>query len=89
MPYTGLLAKGIIEYLKKRKILSRPEGCPNEIYDLMKSCWNLDPEKRPPFADLLVCLEKELIENKEDFPGDKNRLETEPKGITNIVSEPD
>ncbi|XP_022795156.1 inactive tyrosine-protein kinase transmembrane receptor ROR1-like isoform X1 [Stylophora pistillata] len=66
MPYTGLLAKGIIEYLKKRKILSRPEGCPNEIYDLMKSCWKLDPGKRPSFADVLACLEKELTKNRED-----------------------
>ncbi|XP_022808371.1 insulin-like growth factor 1 receptor isoform X2 [Stylophora pistillata] len=85
-PYIGLTSGGIMSFLWKGKRLPKPEECPSEIYDLMKSCWNLHPEKRPSFADLLAFLENELTENKEDFQGDKNRLGTEPKGITNIHS---
>lgn len=33
-------------------------------YDLMRSCWNLDPAERPSFAHLLTRLEEELTKNK-------------------------
>ncbi|CAH3162251.1 unnamed protein product [Pocillopora meandrina] len=70
MPYTGLIAREIVEFLRKGKKLSKPEGCPNEIYDLMRSCWNLDPAERPSFAHLLTRLEEELTKNKEDVQED-------------------
>lgn len=31
MPYTGLIAREIVEFLREGKKLSKPEGCPNEM----------------------------------------------------------
>ena len=31
----------------------------------MKSCWDLEPMKRPSFVDLLASLEKELTKTKD------------------------
>lgn len=36
--------------------MEAPEGCPTEIYDMMKQCWNLQTAKRPDFRDLAVKL---------------------------------
>lgn len=36
--------------------MEAPEGCPTEIYEMMKQCWNLQPAKRPDFRDLAVKL---------------------------------
>jgi hypothetical protein len=36
--------------------MEAPEGCPTEIYDMMKECWHLDPRKRPNFRDLALRL---------------------------------
>ncbi|XP_066022960.1 muscle, skeletal receptor tyrosine protein kinase isoform X1 [Pocillopora verrucosa] len=66
MPYCELGgAMEIIEYLQSGQILAKPDGCPNEIYEIMKSCWDLDPMKRPSFVDLLASLEKELTKTKD------------------------
>lgn len=32
--------------------LQKPHGCPDSIYKLMLSCWSLEPNTRPTFADL-------------------------------------
>ena len=32
--------------------MERPDGCSLEIYDIMKDCWQEDPDLRPPFDDL-------------------------------------
>ncbi|RWS11057.1 Vascular endothelial growth factor receptor 3-like protein, partial [Dinothrombium tinctorium] len=48
------IAKGM-HYLATRQNgyrMSKPDYCSNEIYDIMKSCWHNDPEKRPDFARL-------------------------------------
>ena len=27
-----------------------PDGCPNEIYQIMRDCWAADPDQRPNFV---------------------------------------
>jgi c-src tyrosine kinase len=36
--------------------MEAPEGCPTEIYDMMKQCWDLNPNKRPTFKELALKL---------------------------------
>ena len=35
-----------------------PENCPNEVYELMRSCWQLDPNARPSFEELADSLQR-------------------------------
>ena len=38
--------------------LSRPDGCPEGLWFLIKDkCWNVDPKRRPSFRDLSIALE--------------------------------
>jgi hypothetical protein len=36
--------------------MEQPEGCPAEIYEMMKQCWDLNPLKRPTFRELAAKL---------------------------------
>lgn len=36
--------------------MEAPEGCPPEIYEMMRQAWDLNPAKRPTFAELKVKL---------------------------------
>jgi len=36
--------------------LKCPVLCPNEIYGLMKKCWNFAPDERPHFAECYLYL---------------------------------
>ena len=38
------------------KLLPRPDGCPQRVYQLMKSCWKYDPMKRQPFSKIYETL---------------------------------
>ncbi|CAG7828663.1 unnamed protein product [Allacma fusca] len=38
----------------------RPEYVPNAVYDIMKSCWNIDPKRRPNFKVIVPQLEEFL-----------------------------
>ncbi|XP_006008816.1 tyrosine-protein kinase JAK2 [Latimeria chalumnae] len=42
----------LIELLKANRRLSKPEGCPDEIYSMMVKSWNNDAACRPSFKDL-------------------------------------
>ena len=37
--------------------MEAPEGCPSEIYEIMKQSWDLDPDNRPTFSLILKKLE--------------------------------
>jgi len=43
---------------KNGERLPKPERCSPELFELMKSCWEYKPEKRPKFVELLGKLEQ-------------------------------
>lgn len=52
--------KEVMELLEQGYRMEPPEGCPPAVYALMKSCWELEPGKRPSFKKLTEKLQKEL-----------------------------
>ena len=47
LPWAGLQDKDVIRNLQLRAKLHQPDGCPNDFYfDIMLSCWRLDPNAR-------------------------------------------
>lgn len=86
MPYSGLGGIEIIDYLKAGKKLKQPDGCSDEIYQIMRSCWNLEPSKRPTFLELLTSLEQEL-EKKGVLIKDKDHESDKTQGIVNLTTD--
>ena len=43
---------------KDRLLMSKPEDCPDEIYEVMLRCWVHDPTKRATFAELYDTLKE-------------------------------
>ncbi|NWY05341.1 MERTK kinase, partial [Nothoprocta ornata] len=63
-PYPGVQNHEIYEYLFHGHRLKKPEGCLDELYNVMSACWRAEPADRPTFLQLKVHLEKLL----EDLP---------------------
>ncbi|XP_065917194.1 class II receptor tyrosine kinase-like isoform X2 [Dysidea avara] len=43
---------------EKRILMAKPDNCPDELYEVMLSCWVHDPSKRANFADLFDALKE-------------------------------
>lgn len=59
MPYDEMNIENLTEDAVKgpeRKLLSKPSNCPDEVYNLMESCWAHDSSKRPNIGDLKVSI---------------------------------
>lgn len=41
-----------------------PECAPVELYEIMKSCWNADPVKRPTFKQIVQMVDQQTPDNK-------------------------
>lgn len=52
IPYPGMTNPEVIRSLDKSYRMPRPDGCPEELYDIMKMCWRQKPEDRPTFEFL-------------------------------------
>ncbi|NXL94395.1 MERTK kinase, partial [Alectura lathami] len=59
-PYPGVQNHEIYEYLYHGQRLKKPEGCLDELYEIMSACWRANPADRPTFSQLKVHLEKLL-----------------------------
>ncbi|XP_014662367.1 PREDICTED: BDNF/NT-3 growth factors receptor-like [Priapulus caudatus] len=42
----------VITHIQAGHILERPTVCPNEVYNIMLSCWLKNPAERPPMKDI-------------------------------------
>ncbi|XP_078656666.1 uncharacterized protein LOC144902898 isoform X2 [Branchiostoma floridae x Branchiostoma belcheri] len=57
-PYGRMTGKELMKLLPDGYRLEKPVLCPQEIYDVMKCCWETLPENRPTFPDLKVTLDR-------------------------------
>uniref|UniRef100_A0A2R8PBC1 receptor protein-tyrosine kinase n=1 Tax=Callithrix jacchus TaxID=9483 RepID=A0A2R8PBC1_CALJA len=57
-PYYGMAHEEVIYYVRDGNILSCPENCPMELYNLMRLCWSKLPTDRPSFASIHRILER-------------------------------
>ncbi|XP_058051650.1 tyrosine-protein kinase receptor UFO isoform X1 [Ahaetulla prasina] len=59
-PYPGVENSEIYDYLRQGNRLKQPIDCLDSLYELMMSCWTLNPRDRPTFEILSQELEKTL-----------------------------
>jgi serine/threonine protein kinase len=73
IPYFGLSNSEAIEKIVAGQLLAKPEECPEELYDVMKQCWQKNPNDRPTFDKLLEQLEN--INERYNAQEKANKLE--------------
>lgn len=49
IPYPGMTNPEVIRSLERSYRMPRPDGCPEELYEIMLMCWKQKPEDRPTF----------------------------------------
>ena len=52
----------ILETLEDGLLMDPPDGCPTGIYDIMCSCWEMEPNDRPTFLSLQQMLSQSFSE---------------------------
>uniref|UniRef100_A0A8C1K0Z8 Tyrosine-protein kinase n=1 Tax=Cyprinus carpio TaxID=7962 RepID=A0A8C1K0Z8_CYPCA len=52
VPYPGMTNPEVIRNLDRDYRMPCPDGCPEELYDIMLKCWKERPEDRPTFDHL-------------------------------------
>ncbi|XP_063216956.1 tyrosine-protein kinase Fer isoform X4 [Bacillus rossius redtenbacheri] len=57
VPYSGLSNSKARERIDEGYRMPAPEGTPDEMYRLMLSCWDYEPEKRPHFEHIYLVLD--------------------------------
>ena len=58
-PYPGIRNNDdVVSHLEDGELMEAPVGCPDEIYGVMLTTWDLRPENRPTFAALVDILDQ-------------------------------
>ncbi|XP_017061493.1 tyrosine-protein kinase receptor torso [Drosophila ficusphila] len=52
MPYPSVSPSDLLQLLRQGHRMKRPEGCSDEMFALMESCWSSVPSHRPTFSGL-------------------------------------
>lgn len=48
-PFSGMTKGEVMSSLQRGYRMPQPDSCPQELYDIMMSCWKNKPEERPTF----------------------------------------
>ncbi|CAH1103384.1 unnamed protein product [Psylliodes chrysocephalus] len=56
VPYPRIPLADVVKHVEKGYKMEAPEGCPSEVYEIMRQAWDLNPEKRPNFHEVKAKL---------------------------------
>jgi len=62
IPYFAIENREILKHLEEGYRLPMPDQTPEELYTIMKECWDLKPEKRPTWSNIFSRM-KVLLQN--------------------------
>ncbi|TGZ64144.1 hypothetical protein CRM22_006524 [Opisthorchis felineus] len=68
-PYPGMHNAEVLRQVEAGYRMSKPTGCPSELYDLMLDCWAADENKRPSFDRIQRRLEEYCEAEKPSYRG--------------------
>uniref|UniRef100_A0A1I7U1A5 receptor protein-tyrosine kinase n=1 Tax=Caenorhabditis tropicalis TaxID=1561998 RepID=A0A1I7U1A5_9PELO len=75
LPYPNVInVVDVFDYIVQGHINSQPEYCHEEMYELMKLCWQSSPEDRPPFSACVQYLKSHMNNNAAE-----KEIEIEPR----------
>ena len=52
-PYRGMGNVEVVESVVNGHRLERPSRCPHDVFGIMRRTWEINPESRPAFSDLM------------------------------------
>ena len=55
-PYGGMSNFNVKQLVEQGERLKAPEGCPENMYVVMRACWNKDHQQRPDFCEIFENL---------------------------------
>lgn len=58
VPYPKIPVNEVLAYIEQGYQMDKPDGCPDEIYGVMKDAWEYDRTLRPTFSNTLIKLNK-------------------------------
>ncbi|KAL5274667.1 CSK family protein [Megaselia abdita] len=56
VPYPRIPLADVVKHVEIGYKMEAPEGCPPEVYEMMRQSWDLNPVKRPTFFELKTKL---------------------------------
>ncbi|KAM3600205.1 uncharacterized protein V6R79_019471 [Siganus canaliculatus] len=59
-PYPGVPVEELFKLLKEGHRMEKPSACTQELYLMMRDCWNAVPSRRPTFHQLVEDLDRTL-----------------------------
>lgn len=80
-PYPGVDLFSVLEKLVAGYRMPRPEGCPAEIYKLMRECWSFEADQRPTFKEIKQRLESMFSERGSSVQEAVEKVLTIEKGM--------
>lgn len=63
VPYPRIPLGEVVKHVEKGYQMEAPEGCPHQVYTIMKEAWELDPAARPTFVQARDNLNTFNIQN--------------------------
>uniref|UniRef100_A0A914EK50 Protein kinase domain-containing protein n=1 Tax=Acrobeloides nanus TaxID=290746 RepID=A0A914EK50_9BILA len=79
-PYAGIPTGNILGFLRSGERMGRPRLATNELYELMRSCWEENMETRPKFEELVPKLHS-LLEDEAGCSTYYEELEENYEGL--------